>query len=70
MAKSQKITYPDWPKSRLTTSGNLKRGFDEISSLAFFRGRAIPACRKPELIGILNLLFGGPDNTFKILLNY
>ncbi len=33
MAESRKMTYRDWPKSRLTTSRNLKRGFDDVDIL-------------------------------------
>jgi hypothetical protein len=36
MAKSRKMTYRDWPKSWLTTSRNLKRGFDDVDILKPF----------------------------------
>jgi hypothetical protein len=49
------------------TSRNLKRGFDETSSLTIFWGQAIPACQKPELIGIFKLTFWGLKNTGKSL---
>ncbi len=42
----------------LTTSRKLKRGFDKNQQpKAIFWGRAIPACRKLELIGIFKLTF-------------
>jgi hypothetical protein len=36
MAKSRKMTYRDWPKFRLTTRRNLKRGFDDVDILKSF----------------------------------
>jgi len=56
-------------KSRLTTSPNLKRGFDETSSLKpSFPGQRIPVCSQPELVGIFKVTFRGLKNAGKSLL--
>ncbi len=65
--KNCKIPGNDLPRlaeSQLTTSRNLKWGFDETSSVSHL---PIPACCKPELIGIFKLTFRGLKNSGKSL---
>jgi hypothetical protein len=73
MAKSQKITYREWPNpSRgltVTEIGLLqykpeaqKRIWWNPSAYSHLPGRVIPACRKPELIGFFKFSFRRLNN--------
>jgi hypothetical protein len=61
MAKSQRMTYRDWPNPGFRQAGISKEDLMNQQTKAIFRGRVILACRKPELIGIFKLTFAGTD---------
>ncbi len=80
MVKSQKITYQEWPNPgrwRTDIRHNTSLLYDKLESQkriwwnqqpkAIFRGQAIPAFHKPELIGIFKLTVRGLRNTSKSL---
>jgi hypothetical protein len=53
-------------KFRITQAGISKEDLRKPAAYkANFRGQAIPACRKPELIGIFKLTFRGQKNADK-----
>jgi hypothetical protein len=62
LAKYQMMTYQDWPNLGLWQASwfakSQKRIWWNQQPKAIFWGFAIPACRKPELIGIFNWLSG------------
>jgi hypothetical protein len=69
MAKSRKMTNRDCHKTSLLYDKlePQKRIWWTQQPKAIFRGRAIPACHKPELIGIFKLTFRGLRNASKSL---
>jgi hypothetical protein len=53
------MTYRDWSNPGIRQSGISEEDLKKPAAASrLFQGRAIPACRKPELMGILNLLSG------------
>ena len=79
VTKSRKMTYRGlansglWqagiglsPVSHLAKSDDLMIWWNQLSKV-IFQGHAIPACPKPELIGIFKLIFRGLKNPGKWL---
>jgi hypothetical protein len=54
------MTYREWPNLGLRQAG-----ISQEQPKAIFWERAIPACRKPELIGSFKLTFRGLKNAGK-----
>jgi hypothetical protein len=61
------LAYQDWPNSSLRQVGISKEDLMKPAAYckAIIRGRAIPACHKPELIGIFKMTVGGLKNADK-----